>query len=60
MEMHVPFTSFHKESPVPGYSGLNLSRYLEFFVMSIKGWNWGQMENVRHSIDLSMEVSERF
>ena len=31
VEMHGPFTSFHKESPVPGYAGLNLSRQLEFW-----------------------------
>ena len=31
VEMHGPLTRFHKESPVPGYSGLNLSRHLEFW-----------------------------
>ena len=60
MEMHGPFTSFHKESPVPGYAGLNLSRQLEFCDESIDGWNWRQIEHVLHSMDLSMEVSESF
>ena len=29
--MHVPFTSFHKESSVPGYSRRYLCRYLKFW-----------------------------
>ena len=57
MEMHVAFTSFHEESPVPGYS----RRYLCHFAdESMKEWNLCQMEHVLHSIDLSMEVSQSF
>ena len=55
--MHVAFTSFHEESPVPGYS----LRYLCHFAdESMKEWNLCQMEHVLHSMDLSMEVSQSF
>ena len=57
MEMLVAFTSFHEESPVPGYS----RRYLCHFAdESVKEWNLCQMEHVLNSMDLTMEVSQSF
>ena len=57
--MHVPFTSFLNESPVPGYSHICVT-VLNFGDKSLKEWNLCQMEHVPHSMDLSMEVSQSF
>ena len=59
--MHVAFTSFHEESPVPGYSRRYLCQsILNFGDENMKEWNLCQMENALHSMDLSMEVSQSF
>ena len=58
---HVPFTSFHKESPVPRYSRRYLCHtILNFGDDSISEWSLYQNEHALHSMDLSMEVSESF
>ena len=53
----------HKETPVPGYSRRVCATILNFGEQehkSISEWNLYRMEQILHSMDLSMEVPEIF
>ena len=58
VEVHVPFTSFHKESPVSGHSGRYLCHHLKCWWLEFKRMELVSNGTSFSSMDLLMEVSE--
>ena len=58
VEVHVPFTSFHKESPVSGHSGRYLCHHLKCWWLEFKRMELVSNGTSFSSMDLFMEVSE--
>ena len=58
VELHVPFTSFHKESPVSGHSRRYLCHHLKCWWLEFKRMELVSNGTSFSSMDLFMEVSE--
>ena len=58
VEVHVPFTSFHKESPVSGHSRRYLCHHLKCWWLEFKRMELVSNGTSFSSMDLFMEVSE--